>query len=94
MNSPNKGRKAPQPTRVHPKEMDMTHALSNEAQMEINGRWVSAIPYPLFVTTGLPFWKRPFEKYWRPQCNCSRIFETLEDYNAHVVYKNSPYRSL
>lgn len=73
------------------------HQLSNGIQ---TGRlykgkevYVQAIPYPMFVTTGLPFWKRWNENNWRPQCECGRIFETLEDYEAHIVYKNSPYGS-
>lgn len=71
-----------------------THMLSKENQMEIKGQWLSAIPHPLYVTAGLPWWKRLNEKNWRPQCDCGRIFDTLEDYNAHIIYKNSPYGSL
>ena len=70
------------------------HLLSKENQMEIKGRWVPSIPLPMFVTTGLPFWKRFNEKNWRPECACGRLFNTLEDYNAHIVYMNSPYGSL
>jgi hypothetical protein len=70
------------------------HLLSKENQMEIKGKWLPAIPMPFFTTKGLAFWKRPFEKYWRPQCDCGRIFDNLEDYHAHIVYKNSPYGSV
>lgn len=73
---------------------DNTHMLSKENQMEIKGQWLPCIPYPLFTTRGLPFWKRFDEKNWRPQCDCGRIFNSLEDYYAHIVYKNSPYGSL
>lgn len=71
------------------------HKLSddNQAGYTVNGKqiWVPAIPYPLFVTTGLPIWKRFNESNWRPQCECGRIFDSMEDYQAHIVYKNSPY---
>lgn len=67
------------------------HKLSNDVQVEILGMWLAAIPYPFFTTKGLPFWKRFNEKNWRPECSCKRIFDTLEDYRAHIVYKNSPY---
>lgn len=73
----------------------MEHQLSNENQTsaKIGGKevYVPAIPYPFFTTKGLPFWKRWNEKNWRPECACGRIFETHEDYDAHIVYKNSPY---
>lgn len=70
------------------------HKLDNETQMEVNGKWIPVIPYPYFTTRGLPLWKWFSEKYWRPQCTCKRIFNTLEDYNAHIVYVNSPYAEL
>ncbi len=71
------------------------HNLSKDIRQNawVDGKeiWVPSIPYPLFVTSGLPLWKRVSEKYWRPQCECKRIFDTLEDYDAHIVYMNSPY---
>lgn len=70
---------------------DLQHKLSNDAQVEINGKWLPAIGLPFFTTKGLPIWRRFNEKNWRPECACGRIFETLEDYEAHIVYKNSPY---
>lgn len=70
------------------------HLLSKENSVEIKGRWVPALPTPFFTTKGLSFWKRFNEKNWRPQCVCGSVFDTLEDYNAHIVYKNSPYGSL
>jgi hypothetical protein len=73
--------------------MANVHQLSKENQMGVwyQGKeyWIPAIPYPFFTTKGLPFWKRFNEKNWRPQCVCGRIFETLEDYNAHIVYNNT-----
>lgn len=67
------------------------HLLSKDVQTEIKGQWVPAIPYPYFTTKGLPFWKRLSEKHWRPQCLCGRIFDSEEDYEAHIVYMNTPY---
>lgn len=73
----------------------LEHRLSNENQQSayVNGKevWIPAIPYPYFTTKGLPIWKRFNEKNWRPECGCGRIFGTLEDYQAHIVFKNSPY---
>lgn len=70
------------------------HLLNKDIQVQIKSQWVPAIPHPFYTTKGLPFWKRLFEKYWRPQCACGRIFDSKEDYNAHIIYKNSPYGSL
>jgi hypothetical protein len=71
------------------------HQLSkdNSVGLHVNGKtiWMPALPEPLYVATGLPFWKRLNEKYWRPQCNCGRIFDNKEDYHAHLVYMNSAY---
>ena len=73
----------------------LEHKLNDEAQKQyfVNGKevWVAAIGLPYFTTKGLSFWKKFNEKNWRPECACGRIFETLEDYEAHIVYKNSPY---
>ena len=73
----------------------LEHRLSNDTQTsaKVDGKevYIPAIPLPYFTTKGLPFWKRWNENNWRPECSCGRIFETLEDYNAHIVYKNSPY---
>lgn len=75
--------------------MTLEHKLDNEAQtgVRIGGeeKWMPAIPLPYFTTEGLPFWKRFNESNWRPRCACGRIFETTEDYEAHIVYKNTPY---
>jgi hypothetical protein len=74
---------------------NLEHKLSNENQTEIRvgGKavWVPAIPLPYFTTKGLPFWKRLNENNWYPECACGRTFKTMEDYEAHVVYKSSPY---
>lgn len=70
------------------------HTLSKENSMEIKGKWLPAIPLPLYTTKGLAFWKRFNEKNWRPQCECGRIFDTTEDYYAHIIYKNSLYGEL
>lgn len=72
------------------------HKLSTDVMQGavIDGKQVAvpSIPYPMFTTKGLSFWKRlGGEKNWRPECDCGRVFETLEDYYAHIVYKNSPY---
>lgn len=73
-------------------KMDFANAESNMLVV-VNGEehWIPAIAYPFFTTKGLPFWKRFNEKNWRPQCDCGRIFDSLDDYNAHVVYWNSVY---
>lgn len=65
----------------------------NQMELIISGKshWVPAIPYPFFTTKGLPFWKRLNEKNWRPECKCGQVFDTLDDYNAHVIYWNSAY---
>jgi hypothetical protein len=71
------------------------HALSKENQTEVKVKgkslWVPAIPYPFYTTKGLPFWKRLNESNWLLQCECGQIFNTQEDYEAHMVYMNSPY---
>ena len=67
------------------------HRLDDENHIEVGGRWLPAIPYPLFTAEGLSIWKCLNEANWRPKCMCGRIFQSLEDYNAHIVYKNSPY---
>lgn len=72
-----------------------TFDFKSEVQvgLKVNGKeyWVAALPYPFFTTQGLPFWKRFNEKNWRPQCNCGRVFDSLDDYNAHVLYWSSLY---
>lgn len=70
------------------------HKLNKEVSTEINGKWVPAIPYPYFSTKGLPIWKRFNKANWRPQCTCKRVFDTLEDYHAHIVFMNSPYAAV
>lgn len=64
-----------------------------KTEIVISGQshWVPAIPYPMYTTKGLRFWKRWNEKNWRPQCQCGQIFNTLDDYNAHVVFWSSAY---
>lgn len=71
--------------------VDEDHMLDTNNQIEIDGRWLPAIPLPLFVPKGLPLRKRMDEDNWRPQCACKRIFDTLEDYWAHIIYMNSLY---
>lgn len=69
--------------------------LAHDVQMEIKilgkSYWVPSIPTPFFTTKGLPFWKRLNEKNWRPQCACGQIFDSMDDYNAHVTYWSSAY---
>lgn len=73
-------------------QIDFSDASVN-VELIVNGKshWVPGIAYPYFTSKGLPFWKRFNEKNWRPQCGCGQIFDTLDDYNAHVVYWNSVY---
>lgn len=73
--------------------LDLANRTGTQVELIVTGKshWVPAIPHPMYVATGLPFWKRGNEKYWRPQCACGQIFDTLNDYNAHVVYWNSIY---
>lgn len=74
-------------------KLDLKNA-SNNVELIISGQshWVPAIPMPFYTPKGLSFWKRlGGEKNWRPQCKCDQLFETLDDYNAHVVFWNSVY---
>lgn len=66
---------------------------STQICLVVDGKkhWAPAIPHPFYTTKGLPFWKRFNESNWRPQCGCGRIFNTKEDYDAHVIYHNSVY---
>lgn len=72
-------------------QFDHNSVFDTESLMEVNGIWIPAIPLPFFTSEGLPFWKRLNDNNWRPKYGCGRIFDSLEDYHAHVIYKVSVY---
>jgi len=48
--------------------------------------WRPAVSEPMYVTTGLPWYKRWNENNWRPQCGCGQIFDTRQAYIEHYIY--------
>lgn len=78
---------------IHPAhKLDPKHKVPIHAGNQT--AWLPVLPYPAWTKQGLPLLKRFNKANRRAQCGCGRIFNTLEDYYAHVVFVNSPYREI
>lgn len=67
--------------------MKNVHKLDNTVQeaFELNGKtyYRPSLALPYFTTKGLPIWKRFNEKNWQPQCDCGKIFSSMDEYREH-----------